>query len=824
MLQKLKNSIKSKFSSTVFGTANEGFNYSMSRNRPLVMVQAVVMAVISMLLTGFFLLLINNIGGSCYRVSLINCFLMWIDKGILVSIPVFFVIEVMIFKTVMVFSVNYIHDAEKNYDISTKGTYDTAKFMSEEEIFKNFVVEPIETMKAPIFGKDPYNTNFLVGQKHPVLKINRNVLMVAGPSAGKSATFVVPLLLQIIRKGESAIISDPKSELFKIVSELAKILGYEVRIMNLNPRYLANSDPCNFMMYVGEDVNKAQTMSNAIIANTTGGSAMMDFWTEGALNLLQALILRVNVNMRDKAMNIPEKDKNLPYLFTYLTQNELEDIEADFDRLPNTHPAKAPFTIFKDGDDKVKKQVLQGLRIKLKLFNSPQLRKILSETIGGIDFINPGRKKCLYFIGSNDQDSSMSPIVSLCYTLFYQELVEYADKRVDGELPITVHIVLDEYANMGNIPDFEKKLSTVRSRNIVTYIIIQDINQLKTKHPFDAWRTVINDCDYFMMLKTNDEETINWWVTMAGEQTVTVTNKRYDKKKTDVLGIHVQETITEGEGKRNVLTFADARKLKDDEVLLLMSQRDICKLKTFFWMEDHPYGKYIKKHKDTMYVLPVQHYPFWRLIEDGIVTEDFDYDNEPSYILELTLDEKLVIDENYDPDAMLGLKKFKKKKEKIYKPVFLSSAESFCKDKKEQVIEKQAQIRSDVTCKIKEFLPRKTNENDIHEEESNKVPVVRVIKKQEQEKNVASKPQEEETPLIKSEKTEVHNNHTSKRESKKLLEIIGDEENIQVIRKKEKKKEEEPIPMAVGMFYQDGDIGTDLNEEDDELDFDAEDL
>jgi hypothetical protein len=188
----------------------------------------------------------------------------------------------------------------------------------------------------------------------------------------------------------------------------------------------------------------------------------------------------------------------------------------------------------------------------------------------------------------------------------------------------------------------------------VTYIIIQDINQLKTKHPLDTWKTVVDDCDYFLILKTNDPDTKQWWSEQSGEQTIKVLNSRYSRKKTDIFGIHSDETITEGEGTRQVFTAGEIGRLKDDEVLLYVSQRNIVKLKTFFW-KTHPYGKFLEKNKDKMYVLPAQHYPLWKLIEDGIVDENFDYDNEPTYVMELKKDDKIEIDSKYDPDRMLGI-------------------------------------------------------------------------------------------------------------------------------------------------------------------------
>lgn len=644
MFNKFKIWISEKSSSTVFGDAYKGITSLYAKNQVAFGIEMLIAYIVSMFLTGAILTLFLNLTeGGGYPFSLYNLFALYINHGIVASLFIFFFVQIIIFKYIRIFSTGRKRDMEQNMDISEEGTYGTAGKMDRKEMAETFIISPIKENKATIFGRDPQNPNNLVAQKHPLLKINRNTFMVAGPSAGKSATFVIPLIMQILRRGESAIVSDPKSELFKYLSELAKKLGYEVRILNLNPMFLQNSDPCNFMMYVGEDPDKAQVMSNAIIKNTTGGDEIFNFWTEGPLNLLQALILRINIGND----YLPE-EKNLPQIFTYLKSHDLEEMEMDFENLSETHPAKAPFKIFKDGDDKVKKQVVQGLAIKLKLFNSPLLTKILSKTEGNMDVLNPGRKKCLYFIGSNDQDDSMSAMVSLFYTLLYQELVRYADMRTDGQLPVAVHMVLDEYANMSTIPSFEKKLSTVRSRNIVTYIICQDINQLKTKHPGETWKTVLNDCDYFLMLKTNDPDTMKWWSEMSGEQTVTVTNKRYKKSKVSLFNLHVEEDASEGQGKRATYTTDEVRRLKNDEVLVLVSQRKILKLKTFFY-KDHPYSKYIKE------VLPVQHYPFWRLIEDGVVGPDFDYDKEPSYIIEIQKDEKMEIDEDYDPDEMLGV-------------------------------------------------------------------------------------------------------------------------------------------------------------------------
>lgn len=638
-MNRLKNWINQKMATTTMGYAAMEIKSLYSRNIFAFSMEMLGSFVFSILISGTLVLCLMNLAGNGYAFSLYNIFAAWVQSGIFVSVFVFLGLQVVVSKFIRLFTVKFERDTERNMDVSTEGVYGTANLMSREEMESTFVMDTLRNNKSILFGKDPENPNIVVGQKHPLLKINRNVLMIAGPNAGKSATFIMPLILQIIRRGESACINDPKGELFKFSSELGKKLGYEVRILNLNPMFLENSDPCNFLKYVGNDIDKAQVVSKAIIENTT---AIFDFWAEGAENLLQFLMLYINCG------NIfRESQKNLPMVFRWLIDHNLEEIDDIIYDLPEEHPAKAPGMIFSGGEPRVKAQTLQGLRIKLKLFNSPKLRKILSKTKGGLDILNPGRKKCLYFIGSNDQDSSMDPIVSLFFTLLYQELVRYADMRADQELPIAVHMVLDELVTI-TIPSFEKKLSTVRSRNIITYMALQDINQLKTKFPMEAWRTVVNDCDYFMLLKTNDTETMDWWNTMCGEMTINIKNARYSRSKLNISGYHMDETITEGLGTRDVMTKHEVRTLKEDEVLLLVSQRNPVKLKTFYWKKDHPYANHITE------VLPTQHYPLWRLLEDGIVTEDFDYDHEPSIIMEIEKDEELIIDENYDPDKILN--------------------------------------------------------------------------------------------------------------------------------------------------------------------------
>ena len=680
MVDRFKTWLGNKFSDTIFGQATETMRNVFSSNKKAFFAEMFLCLIIAGQFSGILgiaWLNIVNLGRAEYSFSFLNINKMWLFRTKLLSVFMFFIVQALVAKGIILFSSTSKKDARGKYDLHKQTPYGDADLMSFADEKKYFNVAKIEDNYGPIFGTDYHHKDLVVCRKDGQLKVNKNVLVVAGPNAGKSATFVIPLLFQIIRSGESAIISDPKSELFAIVSELAKGLGYQVRLLSLNPMFLQNSDPCNFLTYV-TDADKAKVVSRAIISNTSDVGNLQDFWTEGAENLLQAIILRICL-----CDDYPKEKKNLPEVFKYVTTKELMDMKADFHQLPPNHYAVAPWKTFDDGDDKPKAQTMQGLRLKLGLFNSPSLQKVLSSTEGGIDVLDPGRKKCLYFIGSNDQDSSMSSIVSLFYTLEYQELVRYADGKPNRQLPITVNMVLDEYANMAAIPDFEKKLSTVRSRGIVTYIIIQDINQLKTKHPHDTWKTVKNDCDYFVLLKTNDEDTATWFSNMSGEQTKSIKNVSYQKNKTDLLNIHNSEKVSQGVGQGKVLTPKQVMSLKEDELLVQMTMHNMLYLKTFFWKR-HPYAKYVGQE-----VLPAQHYPLWKLKEDGVVPQDYsveDYDNGPSYIMELPEDNEVDIDKDWDPDAMLGISKGAKNDAKVaLKHAFASKkAKDKAKDAKKQ--------------------------------------------------------------------------------------------------------------------------------------------
>ena len=386
-----------------------------------------------------------------------------IRYALIPTILAYVLINVLIFRLIAVFSNGYSRDRERKYNVAKEGSQGTASFMTEAEKELTFESGTIEEVEGDILGEDRDQ----IGRLFAIMEqygINKNMLVVGSPGSGKSRCLVINMILQIIRRGESAVITDPKGELFSYTSKIAKQYGYKIRLVSFNPQFMHHSDSVNYMKFIKKDSLKAQSLAYTILMNTND-STKKDFWDDSMMNLLTALLLYV-----DLSDDIPEANKNLPYIYELLTQNSVEQLEGKLGNLSGGHPATAPFRTFMNGDKVVKGNTLTSLAIRLQCFNAETVKKVTSSD--EVSFTALGEEKCLYYVGSSDQDSSMDFLVAMFFTVLFQELVALADSRPEMKLKVKVNFVLDEFKNIGIIPDFKKKLSTVRSRGINTTIII----------------------------------------------------------------------------------------------------------------------------------------------------------------------------------------------------------------------------------------------------------------------------------------------------------------------------------------------------------------
>lgn len=204
-----------------------------------------------------------------------------------------------------------------------------------------------------------------------------------------------------------------------------------------------------------ELITDVQTSSDVIISNTQrhdrGGD---EFWPRAEENLLRAFEFYFLETISDK--------NNLTNVYKHIANGDIGEIDNIFKRLSPDSPARMSYNIFASGSDTIKASVITGLGTRLQMFQNEDLQRLTSET--DIDLTLPGKIPCIYYIITSDMDSSFDFIASLFYTFLFIKLVRYADSRPDGKCENEVFFFLDEFANLGQIPDFNKKISTVRSR------------------------------------------------------------------------------------------------------------------------------------------------------------------------------------------------------------------------------------------------------------------------------------------------------------------------------------------------------------------------
>ena len=354
----------------------------------------------------------------------------------------------------------------------------------------------------------------LDGFKH---KRNLNVLVVGGSGAGKTRYFALPNIMQC---NTSFIVLDPKGELLRTTGYLLKEKGYDVRILDLI--HMDWSDGYNPFVYIRNDADVMKLVTNLIKNTTPKGSNTNDpFWERAETALLQALIYYL-------WHYAPEDEQNFGMVMEMLQSAKVREDDEDymspldilFERKEMEDPdciAVKQYSAFKNGAGKTTKSILVSLAVRLEKFNLTSLAEIVSKD--DLDMASIGDKKTAVFALIPDNDSSFNFIIGMLYIQLFQQLYEVADYKYHGRLPIPVHFLMDEFANVALPDEFEKTLSTCRSRSISCSIIIQNIAQLKAL--FDKqWESIIGNCDEFVYLGGNEQATHEYVSKLLGKETI----------------------------------------------------------------------------------------------------------------------------------------------------------------------------------------------------------------------------------------------------------------------------------------------------------------
>ena len=494
-------------------------------------------------------------------------------------------------------------DEERNFKYSSLGTYGTSGYMTEVE--KKQVLKEdrdVKDTKGIILGTDLISGNIL--SLPPESRLNRNIAVCGSQGSMKSRAFARNMILQCIRRGESMFITDPKSELYEDTAAYLKAEGYTVRLWNLID--LDHSDAWDCLAEI-DGGGLIDTFVDVVIRNTT--DKFDHFYDNTEMDLLKALCLYVYHEYE-------EKDRTFAEAYKLLINQSLEAIDGIFDNLPTTHPAKGPYRLFSKAE-KVKGNAVLGLGTRLQIMQNEKVQKITSYR--EIDLTLPGREKCAYFCITSDQDSTYDVLATLFVSFLCIKLIRFADRQENRQLPVTVHFILDEFPNIGIVPDFKKKLATARSRNLGMSILYQNIPQLQNRYPDGQWEEILGGCDTSLFLGCNDMTTATYFSGRSGEVTVGVSSVRKNLNTIRMSNYVPDYSETSSVGKRMLLLPDEILRFPLEQALVIIRGQKVLKVKKYDYSR-HSDAKKLSLEKTEGYV------PEWRKKEMDIDKQtDFSY-------------------------------------------------------------------------------------------------------------------------------------------------------------------------------------------------------
>lgn len=355
---------------------------------------------------------------------------------------------------------------------------------------------------------------------------NNNILVIGGSGTGKSRFVVKPNLLQA---NCSYVITDPSGELLETMGGTLKKMGYDVRVFNLVQ--MQHSNTYNPFHYI-RDENGVLIMINSLIKNTTpkGSSTNDPFWEKAETALLQACCFYLVHACSKEDQNFANVMKLLQCASAVEGQ---ENVDSALDILFKDLEAKDPeniavrsYKVFKSaGGGKTAQSILISCQTRLQHFNLTAIKNLTN--VDNINLGDIGDKPVALFCTTPTADTTFNFLVALLYTQLFETLYYHAETECKGKrLPRHVRFMLDEFANVGTIPDFDKKLSTMRKYEISCTIIIQALSQLKTMYK-DEWEVIVGNCDSLLFLGGSDTTTLEYFSKLLGKETIrSINNSR----------------------------------------------------------------------------------------------------------------------------------------------------------------------------------------------------------------------------------------------------------------------------------------------------------
>lgn len=421
---------------------------------------------------------------------------------------------------------------------------------------------------------------------NPKYARNKNVLVIGGSGSGKTRFYVKPNLMQM---HSSYCVTDPKGT---IVLECGKMLednGYEIKILNtINFKKSMKYNPFAYLRSEKDILKLVQT----IIANTKGEGEKSgeDFWVKAEKLYYTALIGYI-------FYEAPREEKNFATLLDMIDASEAREDDETYmnpiDRLfealekrEPTHFAVKQYKKYKLAAGKTAKSILISCGARLAPFDIQELRDLMSEDELELDTL--GDRKTALFVIISDTDDTFNFVVSIMYSQLFNLLCDKADDEYGGRLPVHVRCLLDEFANIGLIPKFEKLIATIRSREISASIILQAQSQLKAIYKDNA-DTIVGNCDSTLFLGGKEKTTLKELSETLGKETIDLYNTSETRSNQKSFGLNYQKTgkelmsqdeITVMDGGKCIFQLRGVRPFLSDKF-------DITKHKNYKFLEDY---------------------------------------------------------------------------------------------------------------------------------------------------------------------------------------------------------------------------------------------
>ncbi|MFH6701315.1 type IV secretory system conjugative DNA transfer family protein [Streptococcus suis] len=460
--------------------------------------------------------------------------------------------------------------------------------------------------RKAFLSKNPFNDTILsrnvrltlLEKKAPQFDRNKNLVVIGGSGSGKTFRFVKPNLIQL---NCSNIVVDPKDHLAEKTGKLFLENGYQVKVLDLVN--MLNSDGFNPFRYVETD-NDLNRMLTVYFNNTKGNGSRSDpFWDEASMTLVRAISsylvdfynppgsTKEEADSRRKRGCYPAFSE-IGKLIKLLSKGENQDksvLEVMFETYAKTYGTEN-FTMrnwadFQNYKDKTLDSVIAVTTAKFALFNIQSVIDLTKHDT--LDLKTWGTQKTMVYLVIPDNDTTFRFLSALFFSTVFSTLTRQADVDFKGQLPIHVRSYLDEFANVGEIPDFAEQTSTVRSRNMSLVPILQNIAQLQGLYKEkEAWKTILGNCDSLLYLGGNDEETFKFMSGLLGKQTIDVrsTSRSYGQTGS---GSTSHQKIA-----RDLMTPDEVGNMKRDECLVRIAGVPVFKEKKFFPL----------KHKNWQYL------------------------------------------------------------------------------------------------------------------------------------------------------------------------------------------------------------------------------